>query len=844
MRSIPEEKLERILNTVRAPSRYLGLEPNAVRKDYGKISGSMALLFPDLYDIGMSHLGLKILYHVINSEPDLAAERAFAPQEDMAAALEAEGLPLFSLETKRPLSGFDVIGFTIPYELSYTTILWMLDLAGVPLEAARRGPGDPLVIGGGAGVYNPEPIAEFFDAFFLGDGERAAPLILRQAAAMKDAPREEVLKRLAAIPGVYVPSFFSVAYKPTGEIERITPLLEGYEKAGRVFLPTLSESPYPAELVLPFGQPVQDRLNVEIDRGCTQGCRFCQAGTTYRPVRERRPDEVMGIMDDALSRTGYDAVSVTSLSAGDYSHIDGLLKLLMDRYAGARISVSMPSLRSATVTDGIIREVGRVKKTGFTITAEAGSQRLRNVINKKVSDEDILRVASKLLASGWRSLKLYFMIGLPTETAEDVDAIYGLAAKLASMREESRRFQSISVSVSNFVPKAHTAFQWFGQDTMEELAAKRERLFSLLKRNKRLRLKRSDPRMSHLEAAFSRGDRRLARVVETAYRMGRKLDSWTERFDFDSWMRAFEKNGLDSAFYANRSLDASQPLPWDHIDTGLSKKYFIREWENALNGVVTEDCKTDKCLGCGLNPDVCFDEYGWQPPERGPAKDGAAPPEEVKRDEKIRLRLTWRKTGLLKFLSHLETKSILTRALRAAGASFSYSRGFSPHPRISWGHALPVGVESEEELLDVELEAEIAPESLAESVNSRLPEELSVIRAERLPAGAGNITASVAGFRYRIVMEGAAPEKIREAVKKFNAAESVTVERATGKKKNVDVKAFTRAVEIRNGGVLEFDAYITPQGAAKPSDLAAALFPEGQARPVRAVKLFNIMKQG
>ncbi|MGK7345990.1 MAG: TIGR03960 family B12-binding radical SAM protein [Candidatus Nitrospinota bacterium M3_3B_026] len=844
MSSIPTEKLDRILNRVRAPSRYLGLEPNAVRKDRGKTSGSMALVFPDLYDIGMSHLGLKILYHVINSEPDLFAERAFAPQEDMAAALEAEGLPLFSLETKKPLSEFDVVGFTIPYELSYTTILWMLDLAGIPLKAAQRGPGDPLVVGGGAGVYNPEPVAEFFDLFFLGDGERAAPRILRQAAAMKDAPREEVLKKLAGTPGVYVPSLFGVSYEPTGEIERITPLLEGYEKAERVFLPTLSESPYPTELVLPFGQPVQDRLNVEIDRGCTQGCRFCQAGTTYRPVRERRPDEVMGIMDDALARTGYDAISVTSLSAGDYSHIDGLLKSLMDRYAKERISVSMPSLRSATVTEGIIHEVGRVRKTGFTITAEAGSQRLRNVINKKVDDEDILRVASRLLASGWRSLKLYFMIGLPTETFEDIDAIYHLLAKLASLKEGSNKFQNISISVSNFVPKAHTAFQWFGQNTMEELAAKKERIFSLIKRNRRLRLKSGDTRMSHLEAAFSRGDRRLARVVETAYNMGRRLDSWTERFDFGSWMKAFEANGLDSAFYANRSLDTSGTLPWDHIDTGLSKKYFIREWKNALKGEETEDCKTGECLGCGLNPSVCFDEYGWAPPERGLKKPEPAPGEGARRDEKIRYRLAWRKTGLLRFLSHLETKSVLTRALRAAGAPFSYSRGYSPHPRISWGHALPVGVESREEFLDLELEKELDTDDFIKSVNRRLPEGLHIARAERLSAGDGSASAAVAGFRYRIVLEGATPEKIREAVEKFNAAESVMAQRDTGKRRTVDLKAFVSAVEIKDGSVLEFDTRMTPNGAARPSDLPAALFPEGQARPVRVVKLLNIMKDG
>lgn len=823
----------RIIESVNRPSSYIGMEVNSVRKDRASISASIALAFPDLYDLGMSHAGLKILYHVINAEPDLAAERVFVPEEDFAEALKREGLPLFSLETKTPLAQFDVVGFTIPYELSYTNMLWMLDLSGIPLRASDRGENDPLVIGGGAGVYNPEPIADFFDFFFMGDGERGAVEIMRAVAQTKGSPRSERLKRFARIPGVYVPSFFSPAYGPDGRIGKITPLVEGYEKTTRVFLPTLSESPHPFDAPPPFGKPVHDRLNVEIDRGCTQGCRFCQAGTTYRPARERTPDEVAGIMDAALEKTGYDEASLTSLSAGDYSRIEELLTRLMDKYEDSRVSLSLPSLRSSTVTDGMITQIGRVGRSGFTITAEAGSQRLRNVLNKKVADEDILRVALQLLEGGWQSLKLYFMIGLPTETDEDVDGIYTLSDRLASLSAGRKMFRNINVSVGNFVPKPHTAFQWHGQEPVETLMAKKERLFALIKKNRRLTLKWHDARMSHMEAAFSRGDRRLSAVVEAAYRLGQRMDAWTERFRFDVWTKAFAECGLDSRDYANKSFGLADTLPWDHIDTGLSKRYFRKEWENALTGIVTGDCKTDKCLACGIDPKKCFSPYGtdYKPAPKSPAAQA---------ESVASYRLFFRKTGLCRFLSHLELRNVLIRAIRRSGVAVKYSEGFTPHPKITFGPALKLGVESMEEIIDVQLCGAVNTAGLLRRLNDALPDGIRFNSVEPLAPGAKPLSSFIKGFEYEVAFRGDFDSfAVKNVVDKFNTEPSVTLRKEKdGHVKETELKTVVSPVEFNaeSGSMRMSVRFDQVKGAVQANDIVSAMFPGG-------APAFHVVKQ-
>ncbi len=836
MSNLTGNKFVRILESVRKPSTYLGVEPNSAHKNYDEIKGSMALVFPDLYEIGMSHLGLKILYNIINQEPDLAAERAFAPGDDFAEALLRENAPLMSLETKRPLADFDIVGFTIPYELSYTTILWILKLAGIPLRAVDRDKNFPFVIGGGAGVYNPEPIADFFDFFILGDGEEIVTKVLREVVKDKREPRFDTLKRLSKIPGVYVPSFFDVSYHPDGKIDSVTPILPPYDKAKRIFLPTLSESVFPVDMVVPIAKTIQERLTVEIDRGCTQGCRFCQAGTTYRPARERTPDEVMEIIEQALRKTGYGGVSLSSLSAGDYSKIEELLTLLMDRYENEKVSLSLPSLRSNTVTSEIIREIGRVKKSGFTITAEAGSARLRNVLNKKVSDEAILRVATNLLSSGWRSLKLYFMIGLPTETDEDIEAIALLSEKLAALKINNQRFKNINISVSNFVPKAHTAFQWFGQDPVEIMIAKKEKLFSLIKKNRRLRLKWHDARMSQLEAVFSQGDRRLSKVVESAFHMGRRLDAWTEHFDYDAWMEAFEANEVDPAFYASRHVDINETLPWDHIDTGLTKKYFKREWKHALNAEMTEDCKTGKCIGCGIDPDQCFENYEW-------TRAREITPAIQKSEIRIKYRLLYEKTGLSRFISHLELQSLFTRALRMIDAPVKYSEGFSPHPRISFGGALPVGTESVDETFDVELAEQVERERLISSLNAHMPDGILLKKCEELKPGTKSISASITAFDYLVTLDESIDlEYAKSAITQFDSAKSIFVIKGKSGEKRIDIKPITLNLALVEKPLgISFRLIVTKTGTARPSDLLTNLFPEHKRPASRILKIKSVM---
>ncbi len=837
MNNISMERFERVLESVKKASTYLGVEKNSVHKDHEKTDASIALAFPDLYEIGMSHLGLKILYNVINGEPDLVAERVFAPGEDFATAIKNEEMPFMSLETRRPLKDFDILGFTIPYELSYTNMLWMLDLAGIPLRAAKRDDATTFVIGGGAGVYNVEPIAEFFDLFVLGDGEETVLTVMRLIAAQKGKPRNETLEKLSTVPGVYVPSLFEVSYGTDGKIERITPKLEKYKKVTRVFLPTLKDSPFPYEIVIPFGKPVQDRLNVEIDRGCTQGCRFCQAGTTYRPVRERTPSEVMAIIEKALGLTGYDSVTVTSLSAGDYSKIEPLLSTLMNKYEGEKIGVSLPSLRSDTVTSNIIREVGRVKKTGFTITSEAGTQRLRDVLNKNVTDEAIIRVATNLLESGWRSLKLYFMLGLPTETDEDVEAIFKLSDRLAQLTVNNKKFQTITVSVSNFVPKPHTAFQWVGQDGIESLTRKKERLFDLIRRNKRLRLKWNNAKMSFMEAVFSRGDRRLSRVVERAYETGCKMDAWTEFFSYDGWMTSFKEEGIEPEFYANRDFDLDETLPWDHIDTGLTKKFFLREWKHAQKAEVTGDCKTEKCEGCGLDPNTCFKPYDWPETET---------PEEDKNTQKDRFkyRLTYTKTGLVKFLAHLETVSVLTRAIRIAKLPVMYSEGYSPHPRISFGPALPVGVESYAEAMDVELSCKLAAQSLIQLLNSVTPKGFNFKDCEEIAIGTKSISSQIGGAEYQIEFRDVMPkEKINTAIKSFMESESRIVLRDGPSGKSIDTRPMIKEITtISNPTGIRFQTVSGPTGSVRPNEVLQALFPDNMPEISHITKLANTLK--
>ncbi len=716
---------EPFLDEVRNPSQYVGNEVRAVVKEKGGVRCRVALCFPELYSIGMSHLGLKILYSVVNNREGLWAERFFAPEPDMEAMLRREGQPLRSLESHDPLSAFDIVGISISTELCFTGILTILDLGNVPLTSAERSENDPLVIGGGASVFNPEPVADFFDLFVMGDAEEVLPLLADRYADLKaqKTGRKDILRALADIEGVYVPSFFNVTYDGH-RVAAITPVAEGLPKPRRAILKDLSQSPFPMDMVIPYGQPVFDRLTVEIDRGCTGGCRYCQAGMVYRPVRERRPDEVLAIIDTALKRTGYDDVSLASLSSGDNGNIEHLVTTLMDKTARENISVSLPSLRSGTLTAPLIRQIARVRKTGFTITAEAGSERLRRVINKKITNEEIVETARKVLAGGWRQLKLYFMIGLPTETDEDVEGIVRLVEEINRLREGNHKFQNINAGVSQFVPKAHTPFQWEPMSSMEENMRKKMMLSDAFRRMRGVQLKGHDVEMSWMEGVFSRGDRRLAPVVRRAYENGCRLDGWSEHFKLDVWREAFAECGVDPDEYVLRRRGIDETLPWDHLNIGISKKYLKRELKDAMAEVLTPDCRFDNCLGCGLpaNDNVIQPVVPSPPISPAPVAEEEAPV--------YKYRLTFRKEGMARYLSHLEMLNGYSRALRRAALQAAHSGGFHPHVKIAFGAALPVGTVSLCEMVDIDLEKPVEPAILVQRLNAELERGIVIERAE------------------------------------------------------------------------------------------------------------------
>ncbi len=596
-----------LLLSVEKPARYTGNELNMVRKDPKAVTVRYAFCFPDTYEVGMSHLGMKILYHVLNLRADTYCERFFAPWTDMADKMRVSGVPLASLETGTPLNEFGLVGFTLQYELSYAMILDMLDMGGVPVLAADRGDHDPFVMAGGPCACNPEPLADFIDLFVIGEGEEVIGELADAYAlwAKSGLPREAYLESVCRIEGVYVPSFYRPSYKEDGTLKETTPLRAcAPARIRRRIVKDLDAVPFPDAVIVPFIQTVHDRIMLELFRGCIRGCRFCQAGIIYRPVRERSVANLTGLAERSICSTGYEEISLMSLSTSDYSALPELADSLLAITDRQKVSLSLPSLRVDNFSLGLMDRISTVRKSGLTFAPEAGSQRLRDVINKGVTDENLIESVCMAVAGGWGSVKLYFMLGLPTETMEDVEAIADLAFRVMEAcrgMTDGTAFKSlkITMSASAFVPKPFTPFQWEPQDTMAAMHEKQQLLREKLRKaSRRIELNWHDNETSFLEAVLARGDRRLGPVILDAWRAGCRFDSWREHFRFDLWMRAMAGRGVDPSWYANRRRPVDEVLPWDHVDIGVSRAFLEQEMEKARGAELTRNC-ANGCAGCG-----------------------------------------------------------------------------------------------------------------------------------------------------------------------------------------------------------------------------------------------------
>ncbi len=851
---VPLPVLDRLILGAQRPSRYAGGELNAVHKDLAKARVTWALAFPDTYEVGMSNVGFRLLYHALNERPDVACERLFMPWSDMEAALRAERLPLFSIESRAPLSAFDVVGFTLQFELCYTTVLAMLELGGIPLYAKDRRRGDPLILGGGPCTYNPEPVADFFDAFVIGEGEEVVHEISDAVAEWKrqKSSREDLLWLLAEIPGVYVPSLFRFHYGADKTITAIESLKPGYQSIVRRVVPDLNLVPQAEKPIVPFMQTVHDRLPLEIQRGCTRGCRFCQVGMITRPTRQRDPNEVRKIAQTGLQNTGYEEVGFLSLSAGDYSCINGVLEDFLDELGPENVGISLPSLRTETMNARLAEQIGRVRKSGFTVAPEAATERMRRVINKGNAEKDLLHAVDTIFAAGWDLVKFYFMIGLPTERDEDVRAIVQLCAESLRRGRKKNSRAEINVGVSTFCPKPFTPFQWEPMIPLEETQRKqgilRDELRKLGRGFRDLHVKPHDARQGALEGALALGDRRLSTAVLHAYRSGQRLDGWTEHFNLQIWRDAFakceEEHGVGLHFFAHREKGEKELLPFEHIDCEVTKPYLWKERIKARSEGATHDCAygEEHCTACGACDYQVVDTIVYHPEDYRPQPRRA--PEPLPEGRTL-LRMRYAKEAAAVALSHLETMTALLRTFRRAKLSIPHSQGFHPKPKVSFGPACPVGTESRAEFLDLELFGLQNADEVAARVRAQLPGGFRLLACDPL-AGAESLSRTIRGIEYRVELPEGAPDAA-ERLAAFAAQPDATVvrEREGKDPQRIDLKSAVHDLAAPGPREVRFTLKAgETEAVARPSELLAALFgPEwvkpGVARLIRENVVFG-----